>query len=127
MNAVTQHGNKTVSPNPSKEPRYLIPEVDVFENTDGFILQAEMPGVTKATLEVTLENNELTIIGRRPPEVPKMSVVFRESRPADFRRVFDLDPEIDRMKIQAEMNQGILTLRLPKAEQVKPRKITISA
>jgi HSP20 family protein len=53
-------------------------------------------------------------------------LVHRESRSENFRRVFELDPSIDTSKISAHIEQGILTLRLPKAEQVKPRKITVS-
>lgn len=51
--------------------------------------------------------------------------VFRESSPADFRRVFELDPAIDTAKTSARMEQGVLTLTLPKSERVKPRKITV--
>ncbi|PYL27306.1 MAG: hypothetical protein DMF39_11370 [Verrucomicrobia bacterium] len=54
------------------------------------------------------------------------TLVHRESRSENFRRMFELDPSIDTSKISARIEQGILTLRLPKAEQVKPRKITVS-
>jgi HSP20 family protein len=85
-----------------------------------------MPGVNKEGLEISVENNELRIIGRRLlPEVDG-TLVHRESRSENFRRIFELDPSINTSKISARMEQGILTLTLPKAEQVKPRKITVS-
>lgn len=104
---------------------YVAPEVNIFETQEGYVLQAEMPGVSKEGLEVTLEGNEITIVGRRTPEPTHGEALFRERQNAGFRRVFELDPAIDTAKISATMEQGILTLTLPKSERVKPRKITI--
>ena len=67
----------------------------------------------------------LTLIGRRESSSAGTSL-YRESHAADFRRVFELDPSIESAKINARIEQGILTLTLPKAEKVKPRKITVS-
>ncbi len=107
--------------------RYVTPGVDIVETRDGYVLTAEMPGVGKHGLEVTLEGAQLTIVGHRPAEMPNGDLVFRESRPADYRRVFELDPSIDTSKISAQMEQGILTLHLPKAERVKPRRIEVTS
>jgi HSP20 family protein len=82
--------------------------------------------VNKDGLEITLEGNEITIIGRRSTETLKADVLYRESRAADYRRVFELDPAIDSAKIFAKIDQGVLRLSLPKTEKVKPRKITIA-
>jgi HSP20 family molecular chaperone IbpA len=82
-----------------------------------------MPRVNKEGLEMWVENNELTIVARR--SLPGM-VIHRESRRENFRRSFELDPSIDAGKISAKIEQGVVTLTLPKAEQVKPRKITVS-
>ncbi len=90
------------------------------------MLELEMPGVPKEGLEITIENNELTIIGRRSDPEPAGELVYRETRPLNFRRVFDLDPSIDTTKISAKIDKGVVTLTLPKAERVKPRKITVS-
>jgi len=81
--------------------------------------------VNKEGLEITLEGNTLTLVGRRNDESGGGEVMYRESKPAHFRRVFELDPAIDAAKISAKVEQGILTLTLPKAEKVKPRKITV--
>jgi HSP20 family protein len=105
---------------------FVAPVVNIFETKDGYALEAEMPGVSKDGLEVMLESNEITILGRRQAEPGGGEVLLRERSGADFRRVFELDPAIDTAKISAKMEQGILTLTLPKSEQVKPRKIAVS-
>jgi len=105
---------------------YLAPEVNIFETGDGYLIEAEMPGVTREGLEITLEGNEITITGHRRQQLPPGEALFRESRQADYRRVFELDPAIDTAKITARIDQGVLSLTLPKSERVKPRKISVS-
>lgn len=105
---------------------YLIPPVTITETKDGYHLEAEMPGVGKDGLEILLDNNELTLVGHRRTEVENASLVYRESTPRDFRRAFELDPTIDTTRINAKIENGVLRVDLPKAEQVKPRKITVS-
>jgi len=104
---------------------YVSPVVNIYETKDGYVLEAEMPGVSKEGLEITLENNELTITGHRSNQAHSGEVLFRESHNHVFRRVFELDPAVDTGKISAKMEQGILTLTLPKSEKVKPRKISV--
>jgi len=104
---------------------FVSPEVDIYETPDGYVLEAEMPGVNKDGLEVTLEGNEITLVGhRREPGLPS-EMLLRESPHANYRRVFELDPAIDTGRIGAKMEQGILVLNLPKSEKVKPRKIVV--
>jgi HSP20 family protein len=110
--------------NNTGERSYVTPEVNIFETKDGFVLEAEMPGVSKDTLEITLEGNALTLVGHRD-DGSEGRALYRESKPAHFRRVFELDPAIDTGKINAKVEQGVLTLTLPKAEKVKPRKIAV--
>ena|SRR5437879_1613571 len=109
----------------TQRQEYVTPQCNIFETKDGYVLEAEMPGVNKSGLEVTLENNELTIVGHHAEESFPGQPIFRERHYADYRRVFELDPAIDTVKISAKMEQGILTLTLPKSEKVKPRKITV--
>jgi HSP20 family protein len=126
MNAVTQQEEKSARPQPVEEERQFVsPRVNVIESKDGYVLEADMPGVAKNGLEVSLEGNVLTITGRRTP-VPVACLLYRESPTADFRRTFELDPSIDGGKISARIEQGVLTLTLPKAEKVKPHRITVS-
>jgi len=106
--------------------QFITPAASVTEITDGYMLEIEMPGVRKDGLEISLENNELAIIGRRSLPAVEGTVVHRESRPENLRRVFELDPSIDGDKISAKIDQGLVTLTLPKAEHLKPRKITVS-
>ena len=122
MNAVAEKENQTRA---VAERPFVAPDVNIYETDDGYVLQAEMPGVTKQGLEITLEGNTLTFVGHRDEPAVPGNVLYRESRGANYRRVFELDPAIDAGKISAEMHQGVLTLTLPKAERVKPRKIEI--
>ena len=110
---------------PEQKRAFVAPEVNIYETADGYMLEAEMPGVNKAGLEITLENNEITIIGHRNLEHVEGELLLRESAEADYRRVFELDPAIDTSRISARMDQGILCVTLPKSERVKPRKITV--
>ena len=106
--------------------QFIAPAATVLENADGYTLEVEMPGVNKENLEMWVENNELTILGRRTLPSVEGTVIHRESRSANFRRSFELDPSIDAGRISAKIEQGVVTLTLPKAEQVKPRKIAVS-
>jgi len=126
MQAPAQTEKQNVVPTADDASRaYMSPEVNIYETENGYTLEAEMPGVTRDRLEVTLENNALTLVGHRTEERPPGTVLYRESRPADFRRVFELDPAIDSAKIRAQMQQGLLILELPKTEAVKPRRIAV--
>ena len=106
--------------------QFITPPSSVTEIADGYMLEIEMPGVKKDGLDISFENNELTITGRRSLPAVEGTPIHRESRPENFRRVFELDPSIDAEKISAKIDQGLVTLTLPKAEHVKPRRITVS-
>jgi HSP20 family protein len=110
----------------ANERGYFVPQVNIVETKDSFVLEAEMPGVSKEGLEVLLEGNELTIVGRRQTGVPGAEPVYRESSPRDFRREFVLDPSIDTSKLSATIERGVLTVTLPKTEKVKPRRIQVT-
>lgn len=125
-NVATQENRTTREPQrEQREQRWLQPQVNIVETKEGYELEAEMPGVNKEGLEVLLEGNELTIVGRRAHHLEGAQAVYRESYERDFRRSFELDPSIDTQKIAARMESGVLHLTLPKAEKVKPRKIVI--
>ncbi|MBI2927950.1 MAG: Hsp20/alpha crystallin family protein [Verrucomicrobia bacterium] len=117
---------ETTTPAVSGARNCALPPVNVTETKEAYTLEAEMPGVNKDGLELRLEGNELTIVGRRSPDAVTAELLYRESTGRDYRRVFELDPAIDTDKITAKMEQGVLTLHLPKAERVKPRKIAVS-
>jgi len=127
MNAVANHSERKERNHERVEQQvWLSPEVNIFETPEGYVLEGEMPGVTKSGLEITLEGNTLTIVGHRHEADFGANPVYRESRAGSFRRVFELDPAIETSKINAKMEQGVLKLHLPKAEKVKPRKIQVT-
>jgi HSP20 family protein len=123
MNTLTRENRDS---DHAQTEQFIAPPASVIEAGDGYTLELEMPGVTKDGLDISVENNELTIIGRRSLPPIEGTLIHHESRPENFRRRFELDPSIDGDKINAKIEQGLVTLTLPKAEHVKPRKITVS-
>ena len=109
-----------------REPGTWTPAVDVVETDDAFVLVAELPGVRREDIDVEVDDRRLEISGRRLPVEEGQSFVRMERSYGPFRRSFELDPSIDAGKISAKIEQGVVTLTLPKAEQVKPRRITVS-
>ena len=123
MNTLTR---ETRDSDRGQAEQFATPAASVTEIGDGYMLEIEMPGVKKDGLEIAIENNELTIIGRRSLPAVEGTLIHRESRSENFRRMFELDPSIDADKISARIDHGLVTLTLPKAEHVKPRKIAVS-
>ena len=109
--------------------RYVRPRANITEMPGEFVVQVEMPGVNRQGLEILFDNGELTLVGHRAASsvVQGLETVYRESRPVDFRRVFEVDSSIDTARISAGLDQGLLTLTLPKAETAKPRRIEINS
>jgi len=125
MNTLVRE-NRSANGDRQETEQFIAPPATVLENTEGYTLAVEMPGVSKENLEMWVENNELTILGRRSLATVEGTLLHRESRSENFRRSFELDPSIDAAKITAKIEQGVVTLALPKAEQVKPRKIAVA-
>jgi HSP20 family protein len=123
MNTLTR---ETRESDRGQAEQFVTPPASLTEIGDGYTLEIDMPGVKKDGLEISVENNELTIVGRRSLPVVEGTLIHRESRAENFRRAFEIDPSIDANKISAKIDQGLVTLTLPKAEHVKPRKITVS-
>jgi HSP20 family protein len=126
MRTTVENGKSTATPERNHQTEFVAPEVNIFETKDGYVLEAEMPGVNKEGLQITVEGNELTIIGHRNSEPVNGQPLFRERRLVDYRRSFELDPAIDTAKVSARIDQGIVTVTLPKSEKVKPRKIAVN-
>ena len=125
-NTMTKTDKRPVAETQDGQRGYISPRVNITETKDGYLLEAEMPGVNKGGLEISLEGTELTLIGRRQEQVQGMDLLYRESANRDYRRVFVLDPTIDSAKIDAKIENGVLRLHLPRAEQLKPRKIQVT-
>src|SRR6266404_3846100 len=126
MNTLVRENRSSASNGERAEEQFIAPASTVLENADGYTLEVEMPGVNNEALEMWVENNELTIVGRRSIPALEGKLLHRESRSENFRRTFELDPSIDAGKISAKIEQGVVSLTLPKAERVKPRKITVA-
>ena len=104
----------------------LTPPVDIFEDVDAITVLADMPGVKPGDLAIDLHEGVLTITGHAQAEDGSNEVVVAHEYPAGtFQRSFTLSEAIDQARIQATLKHGILRLRLPKAEQAKPRQIKI--
>ena len=103
---------------------YVTPPVDIYETADGLVVKADLPGVTKDGLDLRVENNLLTIRGRAAHCAPG-NLLYREYNLQNFFRQFELSDRVDQGKISAELQHGVLTLNLPKAEEAKPRKIDV--
>ncbi len=114
--------------NPAAELPTLLPPADVVEDSGGITLRADMPGVTKETLSLEVDAHTLTIEGEISLQNPEgMDSTHAEVSVPRFRRVFTLSNELDTGKLQAELKQGVLTLRIQKAEHAKPRRISVRA
>ncbi|HEY8901180.1 MAG TPA: Hsp20/alpha crystallin family protein [Chthoniobacterales bacterium] len=110
----------------TQNQNFVAPAVNIRQDADGYTLEVEMPGVSKGGVEVTFEDGKLTLVGRRAGADAREGLVYRESPEADYRRRFELDPAIDAARIEATIDQGLLVVRLPKAESAKPRRIAVS-
>ena len=108
--------------------RNWIPPVDIQETPEGYKLLAELPGLTKDDINITLENNVLRLSGERKFEkdVKKESYHRVERTYGTFSRAFALPQQVQAEGVQAGFENGVLTVMVPKAEQAKPRKIEIS-
>jgi HSP20 family protein len=101
------------------------PRVDIIETAEELLLFADVPGVKPEDVDVRFENGELVLHGRCNPRCVDAGFLLGEYEVGDFYRVFTLNESIDAEKISAELKQGVLTMHLPKAAAVKPRKITV--
>ena len=130
MNAVAQKEERPARPEAtcSHERSLVLPKVNIIETKDDVYPGGQNAwGGQRGTGGVSLEDNLLTITGRRQPDRPLTNLLHRESEPVDYRRAFELGPaHRDRRKINAQIEQGILTLTLLKAEKVKARRITVN-
>ena len=111
---------------PSHAP--LMPPVDVIEDATGITLLADLPGVPRDKLNLHVEGDTLSIEGEVSIDMPDgMEASYAEVSVPRYRRVFTLSKELDPGKVSAELSQGVLKLRIPKAEHAQPRRIEIRA
>lgn len=107
--------------------RYYVPQTDICETDDALVVVMEMPGVEKDNISIDVENDVLAVEGRIDlGKYADMQPVYTEYNVGHYARRFSLSSKIDQEKITADLGDGVLTLTLPKAEQAKPRRITIN-
>jgi len=112
----------------SRDLPAMTPPVDVIEDASGITLYADMPGVPRDKLSLKVEGDQLDIEGELTIPVPAdIAVTYAEMNRTLYRRTFTLSKELDAEKIAAEFNNGVLTLRIPKASHAQPRRIAIQA
>jgi HSP20 family protein len=105
---------------------YKVPFINIFETEHDFVLTADMPGVSKNNLELKLEDNHLTIIGKVDVEAEsKRKYLLREKQAGNYLRRFKISDSIEIEKIDAKLENGQLSITLPKKESIKPRNIEI--
>lgn len=124
MNDMTR-SNAGGKPQPRDEVA-LMPPVDVVEDPNGITLFADLPGVSRETLNLRVEAETLTIEAEMALTVPEgMQPSHAEVQIPRYRRVFTLSKELDPEKVTAELKNGVLKLTIPKAEHAQPRKVQI--
>ena len=108
------------------DTRAMVPRVDVYEDDTGITLLADLPGVPKDQLELKIDGDSLSIEGQVMPSTPEgLEPVYAEVRVPRYRRVFTLSRELDAGRVEANLKDGVLNLRIPKREEAKPRRIAI--
>lgn len=118
-----QAATRTAQPAPA-----MIPNVDVVEDDAGITIYADLPGVPKDKLSLRIEGETLQIEGEMVSDAPEgMEAIYAEVRVPRYRRAFTLSRELDTEKINASLKDGVLNLRIPKAEHAQPRRIEVRA
>jgi len=125
--SLTRTPATTTADRPADLADAVKPIYDITENNDAFGVTVQLPGVTKDSLEITLEETQVRIVGRRSWKQPEgWTALHRETVDAPFELVLAHENAVDTDKIVAELRDGILRVSLPKHEAIKPRKITVN-
>jgi len=111
----------------TEEVRKIVPPVDIYETQNEVFLIADIPGVSKENLKLDIDNDELSIRGTFLESEAGGEKLLNECLYGEYYRTFAIGDTIDREKISAKLENGVLTLTFPKLEKVKPRKINIEA
>jgi HSP20 family molecular chaperone IbpA len=111
-----------------EEQLVLRPLVDIFEDAHGITVQAEMPGVSRDRLNIQADRNNLTIEGDAVIDMPAgMEAIYADVQATRYARSFVLSGELETDAIDAKMKDGVLTIRIPKRSEFRPRKIEVKA
>jgi HSP20 family protein len=106
----------------------IIPPVDILEDQEGITVKADLPGVAKESLSISVEGDTLTVEATVDlGDTTQLKSVYAEIRTPHYKRSFVLSRDLDTEQVTASLEHGVLTLRVPKREQAKPRRIEIKA
>jgi HSP20 family molecular chaperone IbpA len=128
MNAVTPTRDEAQGkPAIARNDAALLPPVDVIEDATGITLYADMPGVAREGVHLRVDGDQLTLEGEMSLALPQgMEPTYAEVQRSRYRRAFTLSKELDADKVNAEFSQGVLRVRVPKADHARPRRIAVS-
>ena len=105
---------------------YVYPPMNVRETPDGYVVACEVPGLEMGDLEVYVAGDQLTVSGNRPGGIPDDATLHRRERDSGhFSRAITLPGPVDSTKTEATLAEGVLVVRIPKAEEAKPKRITV--
>jgi HSP20 family molecular chaperone IbpA len=109
-----------------QQEQAILPAVDIFENETGITVQADMPGVSRDRLDVHIDSDTLAIEGVAEIPMPEgMDAMYADIRSTRYQRTFTLSRELDTERIEAGLKDGVLTLKIPKREEHRPRRIEV--
>jgi HSP20 family protein len=127
QNQVQPSGNGAASSARARDERALLPRVDVLEDEAGLTLLADLPGVPRDKLDIKVEGDRLQIEGEVVALAPAdLKPLYAEVRLPRYRRAFSLSRELDGSRIEANLKDGVLTLRVPKHAHAQPRRIQVN-
>lgn len=124
--AMEKKNSEVVTPERMKSGRVYSPPVDIIETPEELLLVADVPGATAENIDIRFEQGELTLSAQVTPRQSETNrFLLREYGVGDYLRVFSIGESIDPAQIQAEAQNGVLVIHLPKVENAKPRKIEV--
>lgn len=118
----------TATPQPIQNRPVIGPLVDVREDAEGYTLRADLPGVAETAVQLTVEDRTLILDADNDVPVPEgYQIVRQEIAPVRYRAVFEIPDRVDPGAIQSVLRNGVLIVTLPKREEVKPRRLTVTS
>ncbi|MBD5803189.1 Hsp20/alpha crystallin family protein [Aromatoleum evansii] len=119
-------GTSAVQVKTGEEVRTLMPLVDIFEDSEGITVEADLPGVAKDRLNVQADRHRLTIEGDVVIDMPEgMEALYADVQATRYARSFALSGELDAERTEASLKDGVLTVHIPKRSEFRPRKIEV--
>lgn len=110
----------------NNDERVIVPPADIYETDTEYVVSADMPGVTRDTLDITLDKGQISINGKAAKDESAGELKYGEYAPYNFSRTFSIGSEVNGEAITASLSDGVVVITLPKKEEVKPKKIEVT-